>query len=187
MTSFTHEQKEKVKNTSRKVRNHRRIHRYLGIVILVFMVISAGTGIILSWKKQIDVIQPPTHKVETNITEWMSASQLAEIADQQMSHLPDIVSAGIDRMDFRPEKGIVKVIYSKGYWEVQLNASTGEVLSIERRLSDFFEKLHDGSIISEGVKLITMNGLGVAILLMTLSGFWLWFGPRRIKKIKAKS
>lgn len=187
MTSLSNDQRIEVKNTSKKVRNHRRLHRYVGIIVLAFIVVSATTGIILSWKKQLDVIQPATHNVETDIQAWLPASQLAAIANQALHEMPEVVAHGIDRMDFRPEKGIVKVIYTSGYWEVQLNATTGEVLSIERRLSDFFEQLHDGSIISEGVKLLAMNGLGFALLIMTLSGFWLWFGPRKIKKIKAGS
>ncbi len=118
---------------------------------------------------------------------WLSSATIVSIANDTIFQIqPQIVSDGVDRLDYRPVKGIVKVLYNKGNWEVQLNATSGIVLSAGKRYSDLIEKIHDGSI-SDGVKLITMNGLGISLLFMSFSGFWLWFGPRRIKTIKSKS
>ena len=118
---------------------------------------------------------------------WLSSATIVSIANDTIFQIqPQIVVDGVDRLDYRPEKGIVKVLYNKGNWEVQINTTSGVVLSAGKRYSDLIEKIHDGSIISDGVKLITMNGLGISLLFMSFSGFWLWFGPKRIKKIKSK-
>ncbi len=156
-------------------------------MILVFVVISSVTGILLSWKKDIALIQPKTQVVEdNNVESWLSSATLIAIANDTIFKIRSPVALeGVDRLDYRPDKGIVKVLYKKGNWEVQINATTGDILSVDKRYSDIIEKIHDGSIISDGVKLITMNGLGIALLFMSFSGFWLWFGPKRIKKIKA--
>jgi uncharacterized iron-regulated membrane protein len=87
-------------------------------------------------------------------------------------------------MDVRPSKGIVKVLFEKGWWEVQVDGATAEVLSIKRRNSDWIEQLHDGSIISDGFKLVSMNVLGIGLLLMIFTGWYLWYGPRKYRRLK---
>ncbi|HRG29174.1 MAG TPA: hypothetical protein PLJ00_14850, partial [Chitinophagales bacterium] len=66
---------------------------------------------------------------------------------------------------------------------------TGKLLSIERRRSDFIEKVHDGSILDEvfntsngQIKLIYTSIMGLALLIFTITGFWLWYGPKRMRK-----
>lgn len=90
----------------------------------------------------------------------------------------------IDRIEARPEKGMVKVLFKEGYWEVQLDGSTGKVLSVARRHSDWIEKVHDGSIVSDFFKLVSMNVLGLGLLVLTATGFTLWFYPKRIRQLK---
>jgi uncharacterized iron-regulated membrane protein len=84
-------------------------------------------------------------------------------------------------MDIRPSKGIVKILFEDGNWEVQVDGKSGEVLSIDKRYSDWIESLHDGSIISDGFKLVSMNFLGMGLLFLIFTGLWLWYGPRRIR------
>ncbi len=87
-------------------------------------------------------------------------------------------------MDARPSKGIVKVLFKNGYWEVQVDASTGKVKSIARRHSDWIEALHDGSIVSHIFKLVSMNLIGFGLLFLIGSGLWLWYGPKLIRQRK---
>lgn len=164
---------------SGRVRWYRKYHRQFGVVLLAFVVLSSVTGLLLSWKKQVNLIQPATQIGQTeSLAEWKSVDELAAIASALM---PD---NQIDRMDIRPDKGIVKVIFVDGSWEVQLDGATGEVLSHARRHSDWIEQLHDLSIISDGVKLVTMSLLALGLLVLGLSGFWLYFGPKIIRKRK---
>jgi hypothetical protein len=92
----------------------------------------------------------------------------------------------IDRMDVRPDKGMIKVLFKEGYWEVQIDGANGKVLSVAQRHADWIEHIHDGSIISEGFKLIYTNYIGLGLLLLSITGFWLWYGPRKIRKAKYK-
>jgi len=147
---FSKEQKEKIQNISKKVRWYRKIHRTLGITILIILVISSVTGILLAWKKDINLIQPETQNAgNTGLENWISYSEIAKAADVALMDHPEVVAIGIDRMDYRPEKSIVKVIYKKGYWEVQVNCVNGDILSVQKRYSDLFEGIHDGSIIGD--------------------------------------
>jgi len=89
----------------------------------------------------------------------------------------------------RPSKGIAKFVFKEHYWELQLDATTAEVLQISRRNSDIIENIHDGSIVDrflgiEGgwFKLFYTSVLGIALLTFSITGFWLWYGPKRMKE-----
>ncbi|NJL74827.1 MAG: PepSY domain-containing protein [Saprospiraceae bacterium] len=172
--------KNKIVNS---LRQFRVWHRWVGITIALLATISALTGILLAFKKNVDLLQPPTNKGESfELSAWKSLAELAHIANVSFSTAYPGVPNHIDRIDVQPNKGIVKVLMEKGYWEVQLDGKSGEVLSIAQRHADWIEHLHDGSIISDGFKLISMNVLGWGLILMIVTGLWLWYGPKKIRK-----
>ncbi len=169
------------------IRRSRAFHKWIGISIVFFLLITSSTGLLLGWKKNVDLLQPPTLSgSSTNFSEWESFDAIAKSALRAMdsvTHEPNM----IDRYDVRPDKGIVKVLFSKGYWEVQVDGKTAKALSVSRRHSDWIEHIHDGSIISETMKLIYTNYIGWGLLMMSFSGFLLWYGPKLIRKRKHRS
>jgi uncharacterized iron-regulated membrane protein len=169
-------------------RLYRKYHRYLGLTLLFFILISSLTGLLLAWKKDISLIQPPTQKGEKiELSVWMPIAELAKKAEVALQEAqPQLENYKIDRIDLRPSKGIAKCLFKKGYWEVQIEGKTGKILSIARRHSDWIEALHDGSIISNFFKLISMNFLGIGLLILGFSGFFLWYNPKRIRRLKKK-
>lgn len=152
------------------------------------VLISSITGILLAYKKHVNIIQPPTARgTSTDAKTWKSVYDLSDLAQKALTnHSKDEANNIIDRLDFRPSKGIVKVIFEEGNWEVQLDATTGETKSVAKRHSDWIEALHDGSIISELFKLISMNFLGIGLLILLSSGLWLWYGPGKVRLLKKK-
>ncbi|MFD2514358.1 PepSY domain-containing protein [Pontibacter locisalis] len=177
--------KNKVSGLASTLRNYRTYHRYTGLVIGLFVLISSMTGILLGWKKDVELLQPPVVKGKTtNLKEWVSVADLAEAAYAGLDSAENITNNPIDRIEARPDKGMVKVLFTEGYWEVQVDGSTGKVLSVARRHSDWIEQIHDGSIISDLFKLVSMNVLGIGLLILSFTGFTLWFFPRRIRKLK---
>jgi uncharacterized iron-regulated membrane protein len=168
-----------------RLRIYRRLHKVIGLSLAVFIIISSLTGILLGWKKNAALLQPPTKQGSSvQLSTWMSLDELARIAQRALDSATQSTANKIDRMEARPKNGIVKVLFSKGYWEVQVDGTSGKVLSVQQRHSDWIEHLHDGSIINDGFKLVSMNILGLGLLAMTFTGFWLWFGPRKIRKAK---
>ena len=142
------------------------------------------TGIFLSLKKDWALLQPPTSKGESVVlSDWMPVSDLINLAiDTLNKKHPETIGIAIDRFDARPSKGIAKVILEKKNWEVQIDCTSGEILSIAKRHADWIEHLHDGSIISDLFKLISMNFLGIGVIFMIISGTWLYYGPKRFRK-----
>jgi len=173
----------------KSLRRYRVFHRYFGITLAIFLFISAITGFLLGWKKDVDVIQPPTQKgVSKDMKTWKPMHEIATLAENAFyEQYPEQAGNNkIGKMDARPSKGVVKVIFKKGYWEVQIDATSGEVKSIEKRYSDLIEQIHDGSIISDFFKLISMNLLGIGLTILVITGSWLWYGPKLIRAIKKK-
>lgn len=170
------------------MRKFRVLHRWMGLTLAILLIISAVTGILLALKKDVNLIQPPTQKgISKNLSDWKPLHELSSIAEAAFykSH-PDQKDNPVDKMDVRPSKGIVKVLFKKGYWEVQVDGVNGEVKSIAKRHSDWIEHLHDGSIVSDGFKLFSMNFLGLGLLFLITTGVWLWYGPRRVRKEKKR-
>ncbi|MEZ5038621.1 MAG: PepSY domain-containing protein [Saprospiraceae bacterium] len=173
---------------TKSLRKYRVYHKYLGLALAILLLVSALTGIFLAWKKDVAWIQPPTQKgVSQNMADWKPMEAIAHAATAAFyAKFPEQTGNPIDRIDVRPGKGIAKVLFEQGWWEVQVDCTTAEVLFIARRHSDWIEQIHDGSIISDLFKVVSMNLLGLGLLILLLTGLWLWYGPRLFRKLNRK-
>lgn len=165
------------------LRKFRNWHHWIGISVVAFLFITAITGVFLGWKKNVAVLQPPTLRGgDAPYADWISFEQVIAVS----AHAIDSVTGralDLDRMDVRPERALVKVTFQE-YWEVQVDLATGNIFSVAQRHADWIEHIHDGSIISDGFKLLYTNYIGVGLLFLCITGFWLWYGPRIIRKEK---
>ncbi|MFN2438684.1 MAG: PepSY domain-containing protein [Chitinophagaceae bacterium] len=180
----------KRKRQAKVLRNFRKIHRLTGILLFAFFFIVALTGLLLGWKKQTGLLPKSAKGISTSSKDWLPIDSLQAKAD---AYLLNAVSSGLslkmDRIDIRPDKGMVKFVYADHYWGLQLDCTTGELLQIDKRASDFIEQIHDGSILDHQFtgkdifKLVYTSIMGIALLIFTITGFWLWYGPKRMRKI----
>ncbi len=168
----------------KQLRQFRSLHKWIGISLAFFILISSITGVLLGWKKNVPLLQPKMYSgTSSQLTEWKSFDAIANSA----KHAIDSVTKRtieIDRMDVRPDKGVVKVLFAEGYWEVQVDGRTGKIFSVTQRHADWIEHIHDGSIISEFVKVMYTNIIGIGLITLALSGLYLWFGPKVVRKMK---
>jgi len=184
------------KEIARSTRTYRKIHKWLGFFLFVFFFIISVTGLLLGWKKHSGgIILPKTENgISNNLKTWLSYDSLNTLAIHTLrDSLPGDRSTILDRIDARPEKGIVKFIFKDHYTEIQLDATTGKVLSVNQRTSDIIEQIHDGSILdfsfstSNGqIKLGYTTTTGLSLLFLTITGFFLWLNPIRIRNQKNK-
>ena len=182
----------KRKSQARLLRIFRKVHRWSAISLFVFFFILSLSGLLLGWKKHSGgVILPKTYTgTSTKFEEWLPLDSLSTIAGEALIiHVGKELSLTLDRMDIRQEKGVAKFVYSDHYWGVQVDGATGEILHIGKRNSDMFENIHDGSILdrllgtSNGqIKLVYSTLMGISLLSFTITGFWLWYGPKRMKQ-----
>jgi uncharacterized iron-regulated membrane protein len=170
----------------------RSTHRSTGVFLFVFFFVVAITGLLLGWKKHSGgmILSKTYQGSSAELKDWLSVDSLHTLA---CKYLHDSVSRDLpldlDRIDIRKDKGTVKFVFSNHFWGLQLDGATGKLLHIEQRRSDFIEKIHDGSILdqylgtSDGqIKLFYTSVMGLALLVFTITGFWLWYGPKRMRR-----
>lgn len=183
---------EKRKSQAKILRIFRKIHRTTGAFLFVFFFIIAITGFLLGIKKHsAGIILPQTQKgTSTELHDFLPLDSLQNNAVHFLSvYLNDKEKSEIDRIDVRPDKGMVKFTFKSNFYEVQVDGSTGGLLQIETRRSDVIEKIHDGSIVdyysgfkSGTFKLVYTIIMSFALMVFTITGFWLWYGPKKMRK-----
>lgn len=181
----------KRKKQAKLLRWVRKIHRYTGVALFVFFFIIGLTGILLGWKKNSGgALLPKTQTgITTDMKEWLPLDSLQAVADARFLETNGEASLDLDRMDVRADKGIIKFVYVYGYTEIQVDAASGMVFHVRTRYSDMLENIHDGSVVDRlfGIKggwfkLIYTSVMGLALIVFTVTGFWLWYGPKRMRK-----
>ncbi len=150
----------------------------------MFFFVIGITSVLLGWKKDSGYLMPPTGRgSSTELGEWLPTDELLSIARSALTDsLGATYTTDIDRIDYRPGKGSVKFRFADHLQEVQLDGATGTVLSIGARRADLIEQIHDGSIVGDTFKLVYSSLMGLATIVFTVSGFWLWYGPKRMRR-----
>lgn len=171
------------------MRTVRRIHRLTASFLSVALLIVAISGILLGWKKNSNgYLHPDSHQgTTTDFARWLPLDSLRTIAITTLhENGREGLSEEIDRIDIRPDYGMVKFVFAHHYQGVQLDGATGAVLHVEHRRSDVVEDIHDMSIIDKllGVegeifKLIYTSFTGLSLVLFTVTGIWLRYRPKK--------
>ena len=136
---------------------------------MALVIVIAITGIMLNHKKLFGFQPDPPSAPTTGLAGAMSMLEL--VAAAKMAVGAEIADEGIDRLDVRPDKGIMKVRFDDRLTsEVTLAIHSGEVLSGGDRDDVFLEKLHSGEIFGDNwVLLSDALAIGLLILLLTRS------------------
>jgi len=183
---------EKRKKNAKILRAFRKVHRTMGIFLFVVFIFVSLTGLLLGWKKNTGgLILPESFKGTSNdLKDWLPIDSLHKNACRILhDSVSSELSLELERIDMRPDKGMVKFVFIDEYMGIQLDCATGKLLHIETRRSDFIENIHDGSILDyffktdkEQIKLVYTSITGLSLFTFSVTGFWLWYGPKRMRR-----
>ena len=158
---------------------NRKIHYWLSIAVAVPILIVTVSGLLLQTKKYFEWIQP-TELRGAGQTPMISLPEVLEIsrtvAEAEIETWDDI-----NRVDVRPSRGMLKV-WAKNNWEIQIDTETGAILQTAYRRSDIIESIHDGSFFSEKVKMWIFLPAGIILLLLWLTGIYLFILPYWVRR-----
>ncbi|OUR93348.1 peptidase [Flavobacteriales bacterium 34_180_T64] len=181
--------KHKRKHLAKKSRWYRKLHRFIAVPLVLFMFILGLSGLLLTWKNQLQ-FKPQIASINTTNLTLISLDKIRENAIAYAENLD--LSSVINRIDYRPSKGIAKVRFESHFTELQINCFTGDIVAIENRSDTIIEMIHDGSILdflfkneSKPIKLVYSTLTSLGLMLLSFSGFWLWKKPKQLKKLKA--
>ena len=162
----------------------RRLHRIGALITVLPVLVVVVTGIVLQLKKESAWVQPPTARGvggDPSVSFERILEAARSVPEAEIATWDDV-----DRLDVRPDKGVVKV-RANNRFEVQVDTTSGEVVQVAYRRSDLIEQIHDGSWFFEGAKLWIFLPSGVILLGLWGSGVYLWLLPhlaRRRKRAK---
>lgn len=183
--------KKENQSLAKSSRWYRKAHRFVAIPLLLFVAIMSITGLLLAWKDELQ-LKPPTTTITSEGRALLSLDKIERNAIRYIDSLK--LSTEINRIDYRPRKGIAKVRFEKHFTELQIDCYTGKIVSQKTRTADIIEMIHDGSIVdyvfdSNGkeTKLFYSTLISLGLLFLSFSGFWLWKKPKQIKRNKSKN
>jgi len=151
--------------------------------VAIPILVIIASGLVLQLKKDFTWIQPAEVR-GIGKTPQISLDRILEITKT----VPYAEVAGwvdIIRLDVRPSKGMVK-IRAENDWEVQIDLESGKVLQTAYRRSDMIESIHDGSFFHDLVKHWLFLPAGIILLVLWLTGIYMFFQPRWARRQRSK-
>jgi uncharacterized iron-regulated membrane protein len=167
----------------------RKTHRWGASVVAIPFVFVIVTGIILQLKKDWAWVQPPTAKSPSARGKDKAPQVSFDAILRAAQSIPEAKVKtwdDIDRLDVRPDRGIVKV-QARNRWEVQVDLATGETLQVAYRRSDLIESLHDGSWFGDPVKLWIFLPVALIVFGLWVTGVYLFWLPYFVRWSRARS
>jgi len=159
------------------------VHYWGSAIIILPLIIVLGSGLLLQVKKEFAWIQPKTMKTKyRDLT--LTFDQILNIA-KTVDEAKIKTWKDVKLLDVRPGKGITKV-RAKNQWEIQIDNKTGKVLAVNFRRSDIIESIHDGSWFHDAAKLWLFLPSAIILLLMSITGFYLFLKILPAKNSKRK-
>lgn len=123
-------------------------------------------------------MRPPEHegqKIES-LQQTVGLDRAARAAfalgDSRLQTMKDI-----DRIDYRPKSNIFKVISKTGYLEVQIDGTSGKVLSSSFRNDQLAEDIHDLSYLGDWAHDWVLPLVGIALATLAVTGVTLYVNP----------
>lgn len=173
----------------------RKVHKTIGVIIGIWLIVVACTGLMLGWKKTVgNPLQAPTEKgISSNLNDWLPIGELKFKADSMLKSQFSDAKPDAFKIDIRSKTEVVKFIYTKDFKEVQVDGQSGKILALNHRNSDWIEKLHEGAIFDIWAGkgsffkhfFVTLGGIG--IITLAISGFWLYLGPKLIRRRRRRT
>jgi len=149
----------------------RKIHHWVSALVLVPSVLIFSTGILLQLRQDVEWIQP---KVRQGSTPGLPSIPWARAFES----VRKVEAAGIrtwgdiSSVDIKPAKGVMSFRAKSGF-EVQIDATTGEVLTAGPRRTGFLIELHQGSYFHPRVMNWIFLPVGVGLLVLSMTGMLL--------------
>jgi len=152
------------------------VHLWLGVTTGALLLVVSVTGVLLNHKRGLGLMPEVDH---TPTAPFASALPLPRLVDVAAAHAgPGVADTGVDRMDVRPDDGLVKVRFrDRRVTEVTVALATGDVLHMGERNDVFLEKLHSGEVFGSRWVLLS-DFAAVTAALLVVSGLWLWLVPK---------
>ena len=166
----------------------RKVHKWAGLILSIIFMFMAVTGLLLVYYLPLGLGTELKTGKTSSLEQSLPIERVVSIATSQ--DLPGIDSAeDIFRIEFTPSANVYRVRLADNQ-EVQIDASTGKVLSTEPDYSGFLISLHDGYFFGNWYRYSAVSMAGLSLILLSFSGYYMVAFPlykRLMARRKTKS
>jgi len=174
------------------LQSFRNLHKKIATFLFIFFFIVSVTATLLAFKSSFSsvIYEDKKEIAEVPYNKFLQLDSLEYLATSQINKLAKTKFKQSERVDVKLSKGTV-VFYYKDALSIQVNPINGKAIFIEKKYGGIIQDIHDGAILDGVIKnknSLFKKGytiiLGLSLLLLTLTGTYLWCKPILIKKSK---
>jgi len=160
-------------------------HRRAALIISLPLLITIITGLLLIVRGDFEWVQPKTRTGSTTLNSPLIGheallTKLKALPEAEVKSWKDVGS-----VIFNPGKGVYQVRL-KNDFEFQFDASNGDLLHHQFRLSGVLQKFHEGDFFHPAVRKAIFLPSALLLLSLWLSGLYLFFFPK-LQKARKKT
>ncbi|MDQ0862143.1 PepSY-associated TM helix domain-containing protein [Bacillus sp. V2I10] len=149
----------------------RKVHKWAGLILSVVFMFIAVTGLLLVYYIPLGLGTDLKTGVKADPSKSIPIEKVISITTSQ--ELPGIKSVeDIFRIELSPGSNVFRVRLENNQ-EVQIDASTGKVLSTKPDYSGFLISLHDGSTFGNLYRYSALTMAGLSLILLSFSGYYM--------------
>ena len=168
----------------------RNLHKKFASVLFVFFFLIGLTGSLLSFKSAFTkvIFENKEISAESKLAAILPLDSLEKIATFTLNEKANTKFKKSEKVEIKLAKGTV-LFYYKDAYSIQVNGASGAPILIEKKFGGIIQDIHDGAILdslfinklSLSKKLYSII-MGLSLLLLTITGTYLWYKPILIKK-----
>ncbi|MDP4149641.1 MAG: PepSY-associated TM helix domain-containing protein [Bacteroidota bacterium] len=169
-------------------------HRRIASLLFIFFCLIGLTGLMLGWKAMFTnvIFDKRNVRAETALKKWLPLDSLEKLAVSSLNERTKGHFLHAENVLLKPSKGYINFSF-EDYYNIQVDGGTGTAIHIEQKNGGWIQDIHDGAILDglfaskSGVsKKAYTSIMALSLLFLAISGFYLWYKPRRIKQSKIR-
>jgi len=168
----------------------RNLHKKFASVLFVFFFLIGLTGSLLSFKSAFTKVIFENKQIsgETKLAAILPLDSLETIATSTLNEKASTSFKKSEKVEIKLAKGTV-IFYYKDAYSIQVNGASGAPILIEKKFGGIIQDIHDGAIVDSLLtnklslsKKVYSIIMGLSLLLLTITGTYMWYKPKMIKK-----
>jgi len=168
----------------------RNLHKKFASVLFVFFFLIGLTGSLLSFKSAFTKVIFENKQIsgESKLAAILPLDSLETIATSTLNEKASTSFKKSEKVEIKLSKGTV-IFYYKDAYSIQLNGASGAPILIEKKFGGIIQDIHDGAILDSLLtnklslsKKVYSIIMGLSLLLLTITGTYMWYKPKMIKK-----
>lgn len=156
----------------------RFLHKWIGLIACLFLVLLSVSGFFLAVKSQFDWMRPKAQQ-GGEIANFNDVIPVGVALDAAFAEGLDGLETpdDIDRFEYHAEDNIYKVLSKENYHEVQVDGASGAVLNVGKRNDQLTEDLHTMAYFSDFFNVFILPIIAIFLFILGVTGVIMFFTP----------